>query len=104
MRHVWDFKFGDRMRDSLGNARATRKRLVSIPEMLSEQMMKYWESPEDKEGSGSGEAHIWFYLLHRASVEKASRFNREVFQEQILERAPKAQTRDKKGHFRSEEF
>ncbi|KAI5666905.1 hypothetical protein M9H77_16758 [Catharanthus roseus] len=58
-------------------------------------------------GSGSGKAHRWFYILHRASIVVANRFNREVFQEQTFRGTPQASERDKKGQyvdFHSDEF
>ncbi|KAI5673143.1 hypothetical protein M9H77_13507 [Catharanthus roseus] len=48
MRHAWEIKVGDWMRDFLGDAQGARKRPVWILEMYWEHMMKYWESPEYK--------------------------------------------------------
>ncbi|KAI5678465.1 hypothetical protein M9H77_09415 [Catharanthus roseus] len=48
MKHEWEVKVSDQMRDLLGNARAARKRSVWSPNMFQELMMKYWESPEYK--------------------------------------------------------
>ncbi|KAI5677670.1 hypothetical protein M9H77_08620 [Catharanthus roseus] len=87
---------GDWMRDLLGDAQAARKRPVWIPEM-------FWRMRVG--GSGSGEIHRWFYILHRALGEEdlTERFSKS----RHLEELHKHQTGNKKGQyvdFHSEEF
>ncbi|KAI5654852.1 hypothetical protein M9H77_32039 [Catharanthus roseus] len=107
MRHTWEVKIDDLMRDLLGDAGAERKRPVWIPQMFWDQMMKYWESRTGMRdrGSGSEEAYRWLYLLHRASVEED--LTKWFSKNRHLEDLHKHQIRDKKGQhvdFQSEEF
>ncbi|KAI5675910.1 hypothetical protein M9H77_06860 [Catharanthus roseus] len=107
MRHIWEIKVGDRIKDFLGDAQGVGKRPIWILEMYLEQMMKYWKSPEykafckrNKRNMNAGRGG---WGARKQIVDSTERFSKS----RHLEELHKYKSGDKKGQyvdFYSEEF